>query len=428
MSVISVTSVQVPNEEEIRSALGHVLTSNVFRGSKRCRDFTSYVCSKALAGAADTLKERTLAVEVFGRRPTEDLADDNIVRVGAREVRSRLALYYTGEGAEDAVRIELPTGSYVPVFSYRSERPQIIAAPLPADPELVRLAQNLAPEVRVRWRYPRLLWIAAGTAVVVGIAAWLAPSQQAASGFDTFWKPAFDSPAPTLIVMTHPIVYQPSARALLLDMQKNGKPELAVSRAISLPPASLDGSDFVPVFNQYIGFGDALAAVNAYSVFASRGRAAQIRLADKIEFSDLYGSTVVLIGASFANRWTAEITKGLRYQFRFENQSKPWIVDSQSDQKWGLASITDDRRTLEDYILICRFPQAQTGKLMVIVGGLAVFGTEAGGRILADPKLLEPILRKLPKDWASHNLEMVMKVEVVGDGPALPSVVAAHVW
>jgi hypothetical protein len=423
------TRVQVPNEEEIRQELNHVLSSPVFRGSKRCHDFVSYVCNQAMQGAAETLKERTIAIEVFSRRASEDYGDDNIVRVGAREVRKRLALYYNSEGADDAVRINLPTGSYIPVFRYHTNQTQFpVAVPPPTVAVSTEPDSTLSQELNTSTRYGRL-WIVAAAAVIIGISAiWLIPSQHSASLSDTFWTPAFDSPAPVLLLMPHPIVYQPSSRALLLDMQINGKPNLAVSRAISLSPDRLNGSDFVPVFNQYIGFGDAVAAVNMYSVFVNHGKIAQLRLADKIEFNDLYGSTVVLIGGSFANRWTAEITKNLRYQFRFEDQSKPWIVDSQSEQKWGLASITDDRRTIEDYILICRMPQAQTGKLMVIVAGLAGFGTEAGGRILSDPKLLEPILRKLPKDWSSHNLEMVMKVEVVGEGPALPSLIAAHVW
>src|SRR5215471_6015800 len=112
MSAIIQPDVPSPTEGEIRRQLDHVLSSSVFRGSKRCQDFANYVCKRVLEGAAETLKERTLAIEVFGRRTHEDLGGDNIVRVGAREVRRRLALYYSGEGADDAIRIDLPTGAY----------------------------------------------------------------------------------------------------------------------------------------------------------------------------------------------------------------------------------------------------------------------------------------------------------------------------
>ena len=125
---------QVPNETEARREIEHVLSSSVFRGSKRCHDFTNYVCAKTLQGASGTLKERTIAIDVFGRRTNEAVGDDNIVRVGAREVRKRLALYYAGEGAEDPVRIELPTGTYVPVFRYQSEKSNFAVHPHAVEP------------------------------------------------------------------------------------------------------------------------------------------------------------------------------------------------------------------------------------------------------------------------------------------------------
>ena len=425
MGTIAQPDVPRPSEYEIRRQLEHVLSSSVFRGSKRCQDFTNYVCTRALKGAAETLKERTIAIEVFGRRTHEEPGGDNIVRVGAREVRRRLALYYTGEGADDRVRIDLPTGSYVPVFRYRSEPSQLPALGFPASGYTWEPSPQAAHRAETWGQYRPVLW-ALAVVLAVSLGWWL--FRHLESGFDIFWKPALASQPPPLLVVSHPIVYQPSSRALFMDEQRNGKPRLPMQRAIDLPAKAVDGSDFVPVFNQYVGLGDAVAAFHLYSLFSQGSRAAQLRLADRVEFSDLYGSNVILIGGSFTNRWTAEMTKSMRYQFRFEGQSKPWIVDSQTQRQWGLSSITDDRRTPEDYILICRIPHAQTGAFMVIIAGLAVYGTEAAGRIVSDPKLLEPVLGSLSKDWASHNLEMVMKVEVVSDGPALPTLAAVYEW
>ena len=65
---------------------------------------------------------------------------------------------------------------------------------------------------------------------------------------------------------------------------------------------------------------------------------------------------------------------------------------------------------------------------MMIGAGISVYGTEEAGRILADPELLNPILRRLPKGWEGSNLEFVLHVEVVGEAPALPEVVAVQVW
>ena len=56
-----------------------------YHGSKRRQQFLQYICEKSLSGEAATLKERTIAIEVFGRNPKSDLGEDTIVRVGARE-------------------------------------------------------------------------------------------------------------------------------------------------------------------------------------------------------------------------------------------------------------------------------------------------------------------------------------------------------
>ncbi|HLB37803.1 MAG TPA: hypothetical protein VJL31_14620, partial [Gemmatimonadales bacterium] len=60
-------------------------------------------------------------VEVFGRPAEYDPRLDPIVRVEARRLRSRLAEYYAGPGANDPVVIELPKGTYLPAFTARSE-------------------------------------------------------------------------------------------------------------------------------------------------------------------------------------------------------------------------------------------------------------------------------------------------------------------
>src|ERR1700753_1913684 len=84
----------LPSHEEIRGQLRLILRSSSCRGSRRCQQFLEYACEKALKGDIGALKERAIAVQVFGRRPETTLGDDTIVRVGAREVRKRLAQFY----------------------------------------------------------------------------------------------------------------------------------------------------------------------------------------------------------------------------------------------------------------------------------------------------------------------------------------------
>src|SRR5271166_5476066 len=109
----------MPKPDEVRGQLRAILTSPAFHGSKRCQQFLEYVCERSLAGEAGALKERTVAIDVFGRQPQSELGEDTIVRVGAREVRKRLAQFYVSpEGVASKVKIDLPAGSYAPEFHY----------------------------------------------------------------------------------------------------------------------------------------------------------------------------------------------------------------------------------------------------------------------------------------------------------------------
>ena len=105
---------------QIREQLEIVLASPQFCNSKRYPALLSYIVEHALNGNTDSLKERSLGIEVFGRTPTYDTNSDTVVRYSAGEVRKRLALYYSEHGKDAAIRISLPAGSYVPEFELRT--------------------------------------------------------------------------------------------------------------------------------------------------------------------------------------------------------------------------------------------------------------------------------------------------------------------
>jgi Tol biopolymer transport system component len=100
----------------VRAHLEKVLASAPFEGSARMRRFLQYVVEITLSGQSDLLKESLIGVEVFDREVGYDPKLDAIVRVEARRLRLKLLEYYQGEGATEAIRIELPKGSYVPEF------------------------------------------------------------------------------------------------------------------------------------------------------------------------------------------------------------------------------------------------------------------------------------------------------------------------
>jgi adenylate cyclase len=111
-----------PFAADVRQHLERVLRSPHFDGSARSREFLRYVVEEVLAGRAAYLKQAAIAVEVFGRKPDFDAVIDPIVRVQAGRLRRSLERYYLLSGDGDFIRIELPKGSYAPVFQETCEK------------------------------------------------------------------------------------------------------------------------------------------------------------------------------------------------------------------------------------------------------------------------------------------------------------------
>jgi TolB-like protein len=118
--MISATSVPPARAgAEIRKQLARIQASRMFQRCPRLGAFLAFVVEETLERAHLPLKESVVGAAVYGRGPEYDSRIDSTVRVEARRLRRKLEDYYQGPGAGDPVRIDLPSGGYVPVFSPR---------------------------------------------------------------------------------------------------------------------------------------------------------------------------------------------------------------------------------------------------------------------------------------------------------------------
>ncbi len=100
----------------VRKQTERILNSREFNGTDAQRAFLQFVIDKTLAGQADEIKGYTVATEVFGRREDFDQATDPVVSIQANKLRRALERYYLVAGQTDPIRIDIPKGTYVPVF------------------------------------------------------------------------------------------------------------------------------------------------------------------------------------------------------------------------------------------------------------------------------------------------------------------------
>lgn len=124
----------------VRRHLEEILASRTMAGSKRTQAFLRLIVQHALEGETDSLHERTIGAELFGRPISYDTGNDSVVRVRASELRKKLAQYYSTEAPDQgrSVRIELQSGSYVPRFHFAGEStppPHATAAQADLEPD-----------------------------------------------------------------------------------------------------------------------------------------------------------------------------------------------------------------------------------------------------------------------------------------------------
>jgi TolB-like protein len=153
----------LPSAAEVRAALDRVLRSRCFEHAGRASDFLRFVVGKTLAGEGDRLKGHTIAVYVFGRPASFDAQSDPLVRVEALRLRQRLTEYYAGEGAADAVRLDLPRGSYTVKAKYSGATGARVHGGRPPQSSF---AARLVPRVRAGWGAAAVLLVGSAGALV----------------------------------------------------------------------------------------------------------------------------------------------------------------------------------------------------------------------------------------------------------------------
>ncbi|MDE3149790.1 MAG: hypothetical protein KGL37_10010 [Acidobacteriota bacterium] len=168
--------VAAPDSATRLAVLERVLASTQLRRAARLRELLQYVGQRSLKDGHDQIREQVIGVEVFARPEGYDTSVDNIVRVNATELRKRIDTYFATEGAGEPVIMEIPRGSYVPVFRNRPPEPAIEAeVPAPAEAVEPEPLEEHPEELPARglsgWAVAGL--IAAGIVTIVLAAACL---------------------------------------------------------------------------------------------------------------------------------------------------------------------------------------------------------------------------------------------------------------
>ena len=100
-----------PTHEQISDALNRLALDPLFERTDSLLALLRFLLQTTEAEPA-SIKEASVGVAFYNRKPTYNPRHDSIVRVNVKRLRERLAAYYEGPGAGERVRFEIPLGSY----------------------------------------------------------------------------------------------------------------------------------------------------------------------------------------------------------------------------------------------------------------------------------------------------------------------------
>ena len=411
--------------ETVLRELENILASHYFQHAGRCKQFLRYVVEHKLEGRQEKLKERTIGTEVFQRPPGYATGEDPVVRVQAGEVRRRLEQYYQTAAEDSALRIELPVGSYSPVFHRRAAAaPAVQPAPRPPSEPALK-AGHSRPLLRFSVLALVLILAAALTGYIVHRWAFQR------STLEQFWNPVFATRQPLLICVAKPIAYRPNEDIYRLYSRNHpgafrNEAERANNALPLDPDTKLTWGDLFIYTDYGVAAGDVYAATAVSSLMGKIDKPSQLRIGSNYSYADLRNSPAVVIGG-FNNKWTMQLTSNLHFSFIEDNQDYSIRERIPNGRVWH-TRYGAQGETLEDFGIVTRLLDSKTGQFTVTAAGIGPKGTEAAGAFISNAQYLQEGLRAAPANWQTGNLEIVVQTTVTDSVAGPPHAIAAFYW
>lgn len=439
-------------KDEILSCLRHILSSNEFRSSHRCQEFLSHVVEHALSGEFDEIKERILGIRVFGRDASYDTNYDSIVRVTASDVRKRLLRYYK-TSPHSSLRIELPSGSYIPEFHYIASESGNPSKTITDSSSLLGLDSDAIPdscqdvvststdestvvvkldgdasrqlENAVQFARPphsrlRISLAAGSLCLIFLVVGWRVGAPHAKTVFrgesyaetkysfytELLGPLAADPLRGTKIVLSNPclFLYRGSDSPTPASDVDRGEKKIPIPQHLASNFTS--GADDPQVQSpyhylaldttDYTGLGEAQTAFSLQRLFDRLNRSAQLTEARFLNWDEARGQHLVLLGARHMNPWTQ--ANAIAANFKMDHNVIRNERPRPGEQPFYTAKF--DGGVLEDYGLIW-MSQSPSGSRILVLAGLTSTGTAGVGDFFIDQNQMKPVFDKLKA--ASHN-------------------------
>ncbi len=421
---------------EKREELRRVLQSERFSKAPKKRRFLEFVTEQTLLGNGERLNELLIGMEVYGLGSGFDPQENPIVRVQAHEIRRALKKYYEEEGKTSWLRIELPLGHYVPVFS-RGASEEAVTPGLQGTPEGPAL----------RWSYRVYRFLVLGLAAACAILAILLVRERSRTEsashaqhtvlrlpeeLEWFWSPFLPPAEPPIIVIpNHPLLRAAhdgdSAETLANshEIPKNALPEFRDTVHFR----ELKRFLFVPNTTDFTAVGETMGLFNLFQLFAGVGQKCSLRQSRLISFEEIKRGNAILLGGN--QSWSGRIflnPEGFRFQAGVILNERP-RPGEKPVYKPDFDPVTN--RLTHDYALVLMLPHERKENRILLIYGIYTQGSQAAIEYLTSaermPELRGALIALAPdQKTPAQYFQAVLQTTVENYVPGKASLVAVR--
>jgi hypothetical protein len=367
-----------------------IVDSPQFCKSPRLSQFLLYIVAKTLQGRQSEVTEQQIGVHVFGRPHGYRTVDDNIVRSYARQLRKRLTEYFASDGVDHQIRIEIPLGSYLPVFTAPAFEKPVTAEVVPDPPGMTKWGWP-------KWSWPRLLALFVYSAGLIWLTCVaqtrITAARYAPEPAQLLWKAMLQSPDDTFIV-------PPDAGLNLvedLSHQPLPLPDYLKAEYLDRPLPGVDVHSEADLRSQQLTDFASLQMVSTLARLSEYNPGhVSLRFPRDLRFDDLKRANAVIVGSPCSNPW-AVIADGMT---NFRIQCNPGMqgatVLNKKPQAGEVSSYSShsNEPIHETYSLIIFVPNLSGYGRLLMLGGLDAAGTQAAGEALLRSEIITPILER----------------------------------
>ena len=420
---MSVTGATLTEWEENFRQVERLIHSNILHGSESLCKLLRYLAEQTTDHPGAPVKEYQIATEVFGRPEHFDPRLDSTVRVQTGRLRSKLSEYYGAAGADDAVVIEIPKGSYSVQFH---RRPSVLAEPPMAAVPFERHPFERHPD-EARDRQVSRAWqtiaLVLGTLLVVAVAGlfFLASGLRVSTAmpsadlktFQVFWKHFIDVPEEPWVVFS--------------NAEFVGRPESGMRYFAAGDPRD-------KILDHYTGVGEVLAVHELDRVFQNLNHGLRVKRGHLLSLDDAKNNNLIFLGSPSENLTLRDIPGTQEFLFqrsaslaREDDLAIINVHPRSGEQPMFFA--TRSMPLTEDYAVVALVPGLNQSRWQMILAGTTTIGTQAAVEYVCRASNLDSLLPRVTGSFNRDVLpfEAVLHVKVRSGVPVESQIVALHV-